>query len=179
MSAVPARARRGLAPALACLALAVWPGPAPAQVVGDWPGYGRDPQHTADSPVAAAPLGGVLWQTPVDLAPQYSGNDLLIHYGSPVATQANTVIIPVKTGAAGGFEVRGVDGATGNVKWTQTTDYALPPHDWVPSYGPTLTLGNRLYFAGAGGTVYYINNPDAPGASTSGQFAFFGLVLLR
>src|SRR5262249_28202400 len=47
--------------------------------------------------------------------------------------------------------------------------------DWVPSYGPTLAPGGKLYFAGAGGTVYYITNPDANGASTSGQLAFYGL----
>jgi subtilisin family serine protease len=140
-----------------------------------WNGYARDPQHTAVSTVAAQPLDGIHWQTPVDLNPQYSGNDLFIHYGSPVITQANTVLVPVKTGASGGFEVEGINGSTGSVKWTQTTDYILPPHDWVPSYSPTLAPGNRLYFAGAGGTVFYLNNPDAVGASTNGQLAFFGL----
>jgi hypothetical protein len=90
-------------------------------------------------------------------------------------TAANTVIVPVKTGATGGFEVEGIAGATGKLLWTQTTDYILPPHNWTPSYSPTLTTANRLYFAGAGGTIDYITNPDAPGASTSGQLAFFGL----
>ncbi len=78
-----------------------------------WNGYSRDPQHTAVSTAPSQPLQSIHWQTPVDLNPQFSGNDLLIHYGSPLTTQANTVIVPVKTGATGGFEVEGIDGATG------------------------------------------------------------------
>src|SRR5579864_1266017 len=140
-----------------------------------WNGFAADPQHTADSVVASQPLQSIKWQTSVDLNPQYSGNELLIHYGSPVVTQANTVIVPVKTGATGGYEVEGLNGASGTVKWTQTTDYILPPHNWVPTYQPTLTNQNRLYFAGAGGTVYYIDSPDASGTPTLHQLAFYGL----
>src|SRR5436190_2257122 len=115
-----------------------------------WNNHSRDSQHTALSSVASQPLNAVRWQTPVDLNPQYSGNDLLIHYGSSLVTQANTVIVPVKTGASGGFRVEGINGANGTIKWTQTTDYVLPPHDWVPSYSPALAPGNKLYFAAAG-----------------------------
>src|SRR5688572_23986541 len=48
-----------------------------------WGGHARDPQHTATSPVASQPLEEIAWQTPVDLAPQYTpgSNYLLIHYG--------------------------------------------------------------------------------------------------
>jgi glucose/arabinose dehydrogenase len=75
-----------------------------------WTGYGRDPQHTAVSPYASQALQSVAWQTPVDLNPQYtSSGTLLIHYGSPLVTAANTVIVPVKTGATGGFRVEGHD----------------------------------------------------------------------
>jgi hypothetical protein len=148
-----------------------------------WQGYALDSQHTAYSPVASTGLGAIRWQAPVDLAPQYSGTDLLIHYGSPLVTAANTVIVPVKTGATGGFEVQALSAATGTAKWTLTSDYALMPsggangYSWTPSYSPTLTPSNRLYFPGDGGTVEYTDSPDAPGPAppATGRLAFFGL----
>jgi hypothetical protein len=140
-----------------------------------WDSYAGNPQHTAVSAVPAQDLGSIRWQTPVDLAPQYSGNDLLIHYGSPLITLANTVIVPVKTGATDGFKVEALNASDGSVKWQQTTDYILPPHNWVPSYSPALTTANRLYFAGAGGTIYYIDHVDAAGPHTPVQLAFYGL----
>ena len=70
-----------------------------------WSDHARNSQHTALSSVASQPLNAIRWQTPVDLNPQYSGDDLLIHYGSPLITLANTVIVPVKTGASHGFRV--------------------------------------------------------------------------
>jgi hypothetical protein len=140
-----------------------------------WNGYAHDPQHTAISPVPSQSFDTIRWQTPVDLNPQYSGTDLFIHYGSPLVTDANTVIVPVKTGASGGFRVEGHSGVDGSLKWMVSSDYILPPHNWTPSYSPTLTPTNRLYFAGAGGTVYYLDNPDANGAATTGQIAFYGI----
>src|SRR6516225_5755862 len=114
-----------------------------------WSGYGGDPQHTALAPIASQSLRSVRWQTPVDLNPQYSGNDLLIHYGSPTITAGNTVILPVKTGVTDGFRIEGRSGTTGTLLWTQATDYSLPPHDWTPSYSPTIAPGNKIYYAGA------------------------------
>jgi len=145
------------------------------QLLSGWLSYAMNAQHTAESTVAAQALEAIRWQTPVDLSPQYSGNDLLIHYGSPVITPSNTVIIPVKTGATGGFEVEALNGTTGSVLWAQTTDYILPPHNWTPSYSPVLTSQNRLYFAGAGGTLYYLDNPDNPGTPTVTHVAFYGI----
>jgi subtilisin family serine protease len=146
-----------------------------AAVTASWTGYAKDAQHTALSDVAAQNLQAVNWRGAVDLNPQYSGNDLLIHYGSPLLTPSNTLIVPVKTGASGGYELEAINPTNGTVKWTQPTDYILPPHNWIPTYQPALTLGNRVYFAGAGGTVYYLDNPDAKGAGTTGQLAFYGL----
>jgi len=138
-----------------------------------WAGYGHDAQHTALSSTASQPLQRIKWSTPVDLNPQYSGNDLLIHYGSPLITAANTVIVPVKTGAAGGFRVEGRRGANGSLLWTQDTDYVLPPHNWTPSYGIVLSPRNQLYFPAAGGVVNFRNNPDAA-TSTGGSLVFYG-----
>jgi hypothetical protein len=145
-----------------------------AQADPVWAGYAGDAQHTALSSVASQSLDTIHWQTPVDLDPQFSGNDLLIHYGSPAITSSNTVIVPVKTGADGGFQLSAFNGATGAPSWTLQTDYILPPHNWVPSYAPTLTPTQQLYYAGAGGTLYSIANGNAvsPGAVT--QTAFYG-----
>ena len=139
-----------------------------------WSNAGRDAQHTALSLNPSQPLARIRWSTPVDLSPQYTGNDLLIHYGSPLATAQNTLIVPVKTGAMDGFEVQALNAATGAVLWMLTSDYVLPPHDWVPEFGPALTPSSRVYLPGAGGTVYYRDSPDSA-TGAQGQIAFYGL----
>src|SRR5664280_672725 len=94
-----------------------------------WSGYGHDAQHNAVSPVASQPLDHILWQTPVDLSvPTNNTGELFIHYGSPLITRSNTVIVPVKTTVAGGFRVEAHVGTNGVLKWMQSTDYILPPH---------------------------------------------------
>ncbi len=138
-----------------------------------WQGYAKNSQHAATSGIQSQALGTIVWQTPVDLQPQYNGADLFIHYGSPVITSANTVIIPVKTGTSDGFELQARNGADGTLLWTQTTDYTLPPHGWTPSYSPTLTPQGRVYWAAAGGTLNYRSGLDAPGAVTPNQVNFY------
>ena len=138
-----------------------------------WQGYARNAQHTTQSGVLSQALGHIAWQTPVDLNPQYQGNDLLIHYGSPVITSANTVIVPVKTGASGGFQLEARSGVDGSLLWTQTTDYTLPPSGWTPSYSPSLTPQGRLYWPAAGGALFFRSNLDAPGSVIPSQVSFY------
>lgn len=141
-----------------------------------WSGYGHDAQHDAIASVSSQPLSRIIWQTPVDLNPQYNGSELLIHYGSLSITRSNTVIVPVKTGATGGFEVEALTGATGTTNWIQSSDYILPSHGWTPSFSGVLTPKNRFYFPGGGGTVYYCDTPDTTNISpVIGQIAFYGL----
>ena len=120
-----------------------------------WKSFAGDAQHVALAPAASQALSLIHWQTPVDLKPQYSGTELLIHYGSPLVTAANTVIVPVKTGATGGFRVEAHRGTDGRLIWSRATGYILPPHDWTPVFGPVLTSKPRLYIPGPGGTVIY------------------------
>lgn len=127
----------------------------------EWRGYGGDEQHNAQSPVAAQNMNRIRWQTPVDLDPQRQEGELLIHYGSIMITAANTVLMPVKTGATGGFRVEAHDGATGALLWKHSTGYILPPHDWTPSFPAHLTAQNKLAFAGPGGTVKLRTKPDS------------------
>ena len=155
--------------AVLCVAVCV----ASASAARAWSTFGGNAQHTGVSPTAAQPLQVIRWSTPVDLAPP--SGDILIHYGSPLVTAANTVIVPVKTGSEGGFRVDARSGLDGSLLWTQNTDYILPSYTWMPSYSPVLAPGNRLYFPGAGGTVYFRDNVDSGGPASTGQLAFFGL----
>src|SRR5665213_1497475 len=171
-----------------------------------WSGYAHDARHTAVSTAAAQPLSRIHWSTPVDLNPGAVSGDLYIHYGSPAVTAANTVLIPVKTGAADGFEIQARSGATGDLLYTLSTDYTLPAHNWTPSYGlvlstrlagslpgripenvfestaalrvrpPAARLTERLYYPGAGGTVYYRDDVDSR-TGPAGQIAFYGNAL--
>ncbi len=68
-----------------------------------------------------------------------ASGELLIHYGSPAVTAANTVLVPVKTGATGGFAVEARSGATGALIYSLASDYTLPPHHWTPPYGIVLS----------------------------------------
>lgn len=143
----------------------------PASVA--WSGYARDERHTALSLDQSQPLHQIRWSTPVDLQPEYSSGTLYIHYGSPLVTAANTVLVPVKTGLNGGFRLDAHSASQGALLWSMTTDYVLPPHDWIPEFGPTLTPSSRVYFPGAGGTVYYRDSPDSA-TGPQGQIAFYG-----
>jgi len=153
------------------------PSSAPAQSIRlPWSDYAHDAQHSALSPVASQPLHRLLWQTSVDLSvPTNNTSELFIHYGSPLITRSNTVIVPVKTTTSGGFRIEARVGTTGVTNWMQSTDYILPSHNWTPSFSPCLTPNNRLYFPGGGGTVYYRDFPDSTSLVVTGQIAFYGL----
>jgi len=138
------------------------PAPPPGTLVGPaWRGFGGDAQHTALGAVATQPLSRVRWSAPMDLSPQHVGSDLLIHYGSPVITARNVVLMPVKTGALGGFRVEARSGTSGALRWSAVSDYILPEHDWTPSYNLTLTENNRLHMPGAGGKIFFVDDADA------------------
>jgi hypothetical protein len=139
-----------------------------------WGNFAQNPQHTALSPVRSQSLGRIIWQTPIDLAPPFSDGELRIHYGAPLITAGNTVIVPVKTGVDGGFRIEAHSGTDGRLKWTAATSYVLPAHNWVPPVGVVLAQGKRLYFPGPGGTVYFRDDPDSADGAT-GQIAFYGL----
>ncbi|MFO0911191.1 MAG: hypothetical protein U0794_23110 [Isosphaeraceae bacterium] len=150
-------------------------GPVRAQ---GWNGFGSDPQHTGLARTSGQIPRKIRWSTPVDLAPQYSGNgDLLTHFGSPLITKANTVLVPVKGAAYGGFRVEARSGVNGKLIWTFNSDYALPRFNWVPSFGPTIRAGDgAVVMPGAGGTVLVRYNPESSGASFT-RLAFHDLAL--
>jgi hypothetical protein len=136
-----------------------------------WNGYGHDPQHTAISQNASQPLDAIRWTAKVDDAPPYSSRGLLIHYGSPLITQANTVIIPVRN-ASNQFRIEARKGSDGSLIWKQDSDYVLPPYRWVPPFNPVITPRGKLAYPSIGGVVTVRDSPDAAVASTT-KYCFY------
>jgi hypothetical protein len=134
--------------------------------------FGGNAQHTSVFGPAAANLNAVRWSTTIDLNPTFSNT----HYGAPVVTAANTVLVPVKNA---------FDGANGSQKYAPlTTDYVLPTRNWIPVYNPALATYvdaqtrqpvTRLYYAGAGGTIFFVENPDSSTHGAPVRQAFYGL----
>lgn len=180
---------------IALLLLAFAPSLIWAQAVNiPWSGYAHDAQHTGTSAVAAQPLNSKHWCTPVDQNPPGGSGTLVncvlgtgggtgplyVHYGSPVVTAANTVIVPVTT-ASGAYQLQAFNGATGAPVYTASSCIASGCYtpagglSWTPPYGPALSLGTRLYYPGPGGTLFY-RSPDSA-TSTVTQVAFYGTAL--
>lgn len=151
-------------------------GPTDVSYRGDrsWLQFGGGPTHAAVATRPARPLTGVVWSVPLDLDPQYTGSILYVHYGSPLCTPLNNLVIPVKTGAFDGFRVEGRRGSNGSLLWTMETDYTLPVHGWVPECGVAITPGMHVLAPAAGGTVLRRSNADSPTAKVVRQ-AFFGM----
>ncbi|HEY6230969.1 MAG TPA: Ig-like domain repeat protein [Pyrinomonadaceae bacterium] len=134
--------------------------------------FAGNAQHTSVYDAPAQSLNIFKWITSIDL----NNTGALIHYGAPLITAANTVIVPVKTGTTDGFQVRAFNGATGALKYTLATDYTLPAHNWIPTYNPCIatgTFGTRLYYAGAGGTIWHVDNPDSNTPGTPVRHVFY------
>ncbi|MGE5526146.1 MAG: hypothetical protein ACM3SS_20715, partial [Rhodospirillaceae bacterium] len=124
--------------------------------------------------IATQNLGRIRWITAVDMAPQYSPQGyLLMHYGPPVITSKNVVIVPVKQAAESAFRVEARAGYDGSRLWSIASDYVMPLHHWMPSYNVTLTSANRVYAPGAGGKVIYRDNADSATSETK-TAVFYG-----
>jgi hypothetical protein len=138
-----------------------------------WNSYANGPQHNALSTIGSQRLEQIKWSTPIDLVLQNTSGPLYIHYGSPLVTAANTVLIPLRTTSSNTYQVEALSGAHGSALYTLSTAYTPPPYTWIPVFGPALSQGTRLYYPGPGGTVYYRDQPDSV-TGPSGQIAFYG-----
>lgn len=146
----------------------------PTVVGPPWLNFGGNAQHEALSTVATQSFSKIVWQTPVDLAPKYSTQGyLLVHYGSPVITAKNTVIVPVKTASDPVYRFEARNGTDGKLMWSENTDYIMPPYRWTPAYNVTLTPNNRIYAPGAGGKLLYRDDADAT-SGTLKSVVFYG-----
>jgi hypothetical protein len=155
--------------------IATMVGGSPQGLAQAWLSYAHDSQHSARSGVASVLPQAIRWQTPVDLAPQYSGGELFTHYGSPLITAANLVFVPVKTAAGGSFRVEARQGTNGTLFYSINSDYALPQHNWVPPWNPVLSAGHEeLAMPAAGGTLMVRTSPGS-GHGNLTRVAFFGI----
>jgi hypothetical protein len=136
---------------------------------GAWLTHSHDEQHTALSTVPSQALSAIHWHVPVDLFPPQG--EIFIHYGSPLVTASNTVIVPVKTGS-NSFRVEAHNGATGKRLWLRNTGWQAPGAEFVPGMGPTIS-GSQLFIPDLAGAVMVRQNPDlAKGAIT--RLYFYG-----
>jgi hypothetical protein len=124
----------------------------------EWAGFAGNAQHTAVASAHPQPFKRIRWRAKVDLAPVLVNNELLIHYGSPMISAANTVLVPTRVSAKAGFRVVAYSGTRGVRRWSLNTDYRPPaftggPGVWTPPLPAALTPSKTLAVAGAGGTV--------------------------
>jgi hypothetical protein len=136
--------------------------------------FAGDAQHTGVYNVPAQPLNAIHWTTSLDI----SGPPIDGHYGAPVISSGSTLLAPVKVPT--GFQISAFDAVTGQPKYTLSTDYIPPPDKsgtaGLPVYQPVIAnalSSPRLYYAGAGGTVYYIENIDSNAHSAPVQQCFY------
>lgn len=133
--------------------------------------FGGNAQHTAVYNPAAQHLNAIHWSASIDS----NNTGTLTHYGAPVITPANTLLVPQKI-AGNGFQINAFNAANGTALYTLTTDYILPSFNWIPAYQPALAVNSvdtRLYYPGAGGTIYYIDNPDSASHGAPVQQVFY------
>ena len=135
------------------------------------PTFAGNAQHTGLYSPTAQSLNAIHWTSPIDL----NNTGGYAHYGAPVLTPADTIFVPVKTGATGGFQINVLNAATGAAMYSLSTDYTQPSHDWILPYQPVLATSTetRLYYPGDGGTIYYIDNVDSVNHGTPVQQAFY------
>jgi hypothetical protein len=131
----------------------------------EWAGFAGNAQHTAVARKRPQPFRRIRWKAKVDLAPVLVHGELLIHYGSPMITAANTVLVPTRVSARAGFRVVAYSGTSGVRRWSLNTDYRPPAITgglgaWTPPLPAVLTSGKTLAVAGAGGTVLMRRQAD-------------------
>ena len=126
-----------------------------------WWGFGRDAQHSALGALASQDLRRLAWATRVDLAPQYSnGGALLIHYGSPVVTSHNSVVLPVKPGTTGGFRIEARSGVNGGLIWSAASGSSGPVVEWCINTAAVDPATNSVLVNSEDGYLYRWHLPS-------------------
>jgi len=184
-------ARSGaVAVAAMALGLSLWPAVSAAQSTGGdhrdggrraavaWAGFAGNAQHMATARRRPQPFRRIRWTAKVDLAPDVRFGGLPVHYGSPMITAANTVVVPTRLSAKAGFRVVAYAGRSGARRWSLNTDYRPPAFTggtgaWTPPLPAVLTPRATLAVAGAGGTVLIRRHADMAGGAVRRR-VFYG-----
>ena len=125
----------------------------------EWAGFAGNARHTATARTRPQPFHRIRWTAKVDMHPNLLFGALLIHYGSPMITAANTVLVPTRISKKAGFRVVAYSGTNGARRWSLKTDYRPPAFTgglfgaWTPPLPAVLTPRAALAVAGGGGTV--------------------------
>ena len=149
----------------------------------EWAGFAENAQHTAMVRTMPQPLRRIRWRVKVDRHPVLVVDALLIHYGSPMITAANTVLVPTRISARAGFRVVAYSGTNGRRRWSLDTDYRTPAFiaqtlAWKPPLPAVLTPGGALAVAGAGGTVLMRADADNRAGAVQ-RLVFYGAAQWR
>jgi hypothetical protein len=147
---------------------------APAPSV-EWAGFGGNAQHTAVAVTPPQPFTRIRWKAKVDLVPVSKNEVLGIHYGSPMITAANTVLVPTRVSVKAGYRVVAYSGTNGARRWSMDTDWQPSPRDsgFTPPLPAVLTPSASLAVAGAGGTILMRSHANQAKASVS-RLVFYG-----
>jgi hypothetical protein len=124
----------------------------------EWAGFAGNAQHTAIASEQPQRFERIRWRAKVDLHPVLVHGALQIHYGSPMITAANAVLVPTRVSTKAGFRVVAYSGTSGARRWSLNTDYRPPAFTSgrgaaTPPLPAVLTPSTALEVAGAGGTV--------------------------
>src|SRR5262245_41960938 len=143
-----------------------------------WAGFAANAQHTAVARQAAQPFHQIRWRAKVDLNPVLTHHELLIHYGSPMISAANTVLVPTRVSNKAGYRVVAYSGTSGKQRWSLNTDYRPPAFAngvtaFTPPLPAVLTPRKSLAVAGAGGTVLLRGQVNKSAAAVR-RMVFYG-----
>ena len=139
------------------LGFLLWPPASGAQIAGAGHPRGVTAGQRSSGPVSPGtrntrqwpastpqPFRRIRWRAKVDLAPDLQFGELPIHYGSPMITAANTVLVPTRVSEQAGFRVVAYSGTGGARRWSLGTDYRPPAFTggfgaWTPPLPAVLT----------------------------------------
>ena len=133
----------------------------------NWNNFGGNAQHTDVAQVTAQPIDHLLWEVPLDLAPWGA-----IHYGDPIFTPNNVVVVPIKVtwdannqGLTNFFEV-GINDVTGAVLWSTAPTGSITG---ATNVGNTIVITTNNTTGLANGNTVTVGDMNGDTAANTGS----------